>query len=899
MNRPASEHDAALEAALDEFLAGVAPHQAERLLADLPKAEELRGLGAGTVLGDFELVRRLGSGGMGVVFEARQVSVPGKRVAVKVLPAVLASDSVVERFRREVVTIGRLDHPAIVPVLTAGIEGETVFYAMKFVEGIPASKLIGELRRRSRLPREASEVRRYVAADPLPEDASSSQVASWQGSYARWVARLGLGVAEALQHAHESGVVHRDVKPGNILITPAGQPILVDFGLALNADDVSLTVTGNFVGTLAYASPEQVRGEELDTRSDVFSLGATLYELLTLNKPFDAENPSQLRQRIEEADPAPLGARVPGDLATICRCALAQAPRHRYATPGAMAHDLRQFLEGAPIVARPPGAWARGWRQIRRYPRTAAAALLVLAVAAGVRVRDHVHAYDAYSEGARALEEMLAGRVELEQLYVEWQALFDSPQAWPPPPYSAVEGLREELETSRSRVLAAAAAANRALRAAFDHVAAYGPARRALVRLTAARLALALRECADAIDPERLRAIERNLIRFGGRTAHAALLDGRGDFRLESRPSGAEVEVRRDPAEGEPLAVGRTPLTLDGLEEGSYVAVFRAPERATTRLPFLVRRAAAFDVEAARPPPHATVHLLESAAVPEGFVHVPAGWTLTRDDPPRWEHVPAFLIQRNEVTNVQLLGWMNAARDRARYANLADPADLEGKPRFANDVGTVHVRLDADGIWRARDLVAPDWPVRGLPRTELEGYAQLATALLDLPREWYASLPRAAEWIRAARGADGRPYPWGWSFSWDRCGGFRSRGSDDYEPRPYRIGQFPADVSPCGVHDMAGSIAEVTLDTSGPVRGIWALCGGSYRSTDANEMRTTSIRGVRNTPREDVGFRLVARPLPSWMIGPSGPPAAFHDDFEREDSDEVGGGWVELAGHPL
>ena len=314
-------------------------------------------------LGDFKIVREIGRGGMGVVYEAEQISLR-RKVALKVLPAhlTLRAESV-ERFRREASTAARLRHPGIVEVFTVGDDGGTHYFAMELVEGTPLSDVIEALRGRALLPADGAAL-----------------VPGAAGSFAAAAARVALQVAEALEYAHRAGVVHRDVKPSNILLRPDGKVVLTDFGLARESSLASLTQTGHFGGTPHYVSPEQATGERpVDGRSDLFSLGITLYELLTLRRPFEAATPNEVFQRIlrdEPVSPQELNPKIPRDLATIVGKALEKDPKDRYPSAAAMAADLRAFLELRPISATPVSATTRVVRWARREPAKATASAL-------------------------------------------------------------------------------------------------------------------------------------------------------------------------------------------------------------------------------------------------------------------------------------------------------------------------------------------------------------------------------------------------------------------------------------------------------------------------------------------------------------------------------------------
>ena len=213
----------------------------------------------------------------------------------------------------------------------------------------------------------------------------------------------------------------------------------MDFGLASDAQDPTLTRTGDFVGTLAYAAPEQIRGEPASSRGDVYSLGATLYELLSLRKPFDATSRSELVRSIESADPPALGAEVPADLRTIVECAMARSPGQRFASPEEMAHDLRRFRAGRPILAQPRGLLERALRRVRRHPRVVAAVTLAVLATVLLRGSQELRAAERVRDGRSHLEQTAQMESSLERLLAEVGAAGSTTRrrAWPPTTWGA------------------------------------------------------------------------------------------------------------------------------------------------------------------------------------------------------------------------------------------------------------------------------------------------------------------------------------------------------------------------------------------------------------------------------------------------------------------------------
>jgi WD40 repeat protein/serine/threonine protein kinase len=433
-----------------EVAPGRADEWAARSQADEPPVEP-----APTVrrlLGDFELLSELGRGGMGVVYRAWQPSL-GRQVALKCL--FQTGDAKAEaRFRREIRALGKVEHPHLVKVFTSGSDGEQWFYAMELVEGTTLAAVCDKLTARSSaaaldadtwqamLDTACVEARR--AEKPLsdipasrgltpPErspgpDARASPGRTAGRSYIRQVVALVRQVAQAAHALHEAGVIHRDIKPGNIMVTgDGGRACLMDLGLAQLADDVEgrLTRTRQFVGTLRYASPEQVLAVgRLDRRTDVYSLGATLYELLTLRPLYGATELTptpELMQRIQRQEPDPPRRHDPGlprDLEAVVLKCLEKDPARRYGTALELAEDLHHFQGGQPVGARPVGRVERLGRWCRRNPLVAG---LLGVIAASLLAGSAVSTYFAVQASARAEAEGRArGAADQRARQLEW-----------------------------------------------------------------------------------------------------------------------------------------------------------------------------------------------------------------------------------------------------------------------------------------------------------------------------------------------------------------------------------------------------------------------------------------------------------------------------------------------
>jgi len=402
-------------------------------------------------IGGYRILREIGQGGMGVVYEAEQTAL-GRHVALKVLPVGAARKRErLERFQREARAAARLHHTNIVPVFEVGTSGEHCYYAMQFIHGQPLDLVLQEMRSlqpQGGIPADTPHANGNIAerkavalslfagqvstltqvasphepasnldfsirsspeeeSTPTPSPSPSSltltgSAAAPAGRSGRWhyyrsVAGVGIQVADALGYAHHEGVIHRDIKPSNLLLDTAGRVWITDFGLAYQPEAQSsgekgLTQTGEIVGTIRYMAPERFRGWS-DPRSDVYSLGLTLYEMLLLRPAFDAPDQVGLMQLVIQTEPIrPRKAdpQIPRDLETIILKAIDKEPAQRYQCAAELGADLRRFLEDRPILARPSSAVERTWRWCKRNRAVsamgAAVALLVFMVMLGATI---------------------------------------------------------------------------------------------------------------------------------------------------------------------------------------------------------------------------------------------------------------------------------------------------------------------------------------------------------------------------------------------------------------------------------------------------------------------------------------------------------------------------------
>jgi serine/threonine protein kinase/WD40 repeat protein len=430
-------------------------------------------------LGDFRIIREVGRGGMGVVYEAEQESL-GRRVALKVLMTnPLTSDKRYRRFQREARTAARLHHTNIVPVHGVGEHDGIHYYVMQFIPGQGLDDIVTELRkirqcreslsdspgisndhshatstetssadiahglltgqfpvdRAAAIAKEDADAyaqridggrpsgvasqdsgldsAEKTAADTGPHlsdmrSGRTSSVVSSDGHYWRSVTRIGVEVAEALQYAHDQGTLHRDIKPSNLLLDARGMTWVTDFGLAKVWEEADLTKEGDIVGTLRYMAPEQFQGDS-DERSDIYSIGLTLFELLTLTAAFpEAHLGQRTRPGTTFTPPHPrqVNPDIPADLETIVLTATAREPERRYQTAAALSADLRRFLEDRPIEARRASALERSWRWCRRNPLIASMAGTVIALLLVVAAVSTVSSLRLRAQHARTMENL-------------------------------------------------------------------------------------------------------------------------------------------------------------------------------------------------------------------------------------------------------------------------------------------------------------------------------------------------------------------------------------------------------------------------------------------------------------------------------------------------------------
>jgi hypothetical protein len=718
--------------------------------------------------GRFVLVREIGRGGMGRVFEAVDPQL-GRAVAVKVRLRRGSADG--GRFLAEARITAQLEHPGVVPVHELGVDDQGApFYAMRRIGGRSLRDVLD-------------------AIDRGEPDASRTF-----GPFR--LLGVFVQVCRTIAFAHDRGVLHADLKPQNVMVGDFGEVLVLDWGLARPLD--ATEAPPGAVGTPGYMSPEQAAGEPLDARSDVWSLGAMLYEIVTGARPYAGDTPAdQVRATLSgpPQDPrerAP-DRRIAPELAQIAIRALSPDRQDRFGTAAALADAVEAYLEGS---------------------------------------RRREEAERALAEGRALLEELESERITVAELQARIEELAAAVPTWAPLAEKLpLAELREQLasmETRHAETLArVVACGERALERDPEH--------RGARRLLADTHGAALLEAEARRDT-------RDVAFHGARLA--AHDDGAWARRLAA-PAG--IALRTDP----PCSVSLRTYARRGLvwelgpEEarwstpaevrvapGSHLLVLEAPGLPPVRYPVHVRRGERWE---------AALRLPREGEIPPGMRFVPPGPAIVgegRLGPHRLRtvEVGGFAMAVHPVTVDEYVDFLEATGEEARYPRHVDTF-LFG-PGFRPPAADLH-----------GDVWDPRWPISGISYDDAEAYAAWRSE-----RDGFAyALPSEAEWEKAARGADGRVFPWGDVFDPALC---LCSGSRRGRALPGAVGSFPTDVSPYGVHDLAGTIREWCADREDGKR---VIKGGAWNTSDG-PCRAASRRATEPfAALPYLGFRLCYR----------------------------------------
>ncbi len=748
----------------------------------------------------YRVVARLGEGGMGEVYVAFDRDLR-RELALKTVKA--DSDRPqIWRFLKEAQLLGQLGHPNIVPVYEMGLtHAGSPYYTMPVVRGETLHQILSSL---------ALEDPAYLRVFSLTR-----------------LVQVFLQVTLAVEYAHVKGVVHRDIKPANIMVGEHGEVMLLDWGVAklFGQAEVSteakqnITQSGFAVGTPTYMSPEQVTGENVDARTDVYALGILLYEILTLEPPFRGKLMEVMTAHLEKDPEAPRARaperEIPLELERACLRALAKEPEARHQSARELHDEIQAWLESASDRAR----------RRERAGELAAQGKLLL---------DQFYSLKEKVVEARALVESLRHRFHDWQSVEEKAPLFDA---------------EDEVRSLETALAEAASEVVMAYSAALGHDPEHPDARSGMADFYWDRFreAEARRDLAS-------RDFYGKLVGSFHDGRYTRELRGDGTLRVESSPPGAEVTLHRFEEKGLVLQatderpIGTTPLEPFALPMGSYLAVLKKEGQRDTRYPIAISRNRNW---------RGAVRLFSDREIGEGFVHVPAGsFSAGGDEEVRGWSLPGaevetedFFITRSPVLVREYLEFLE---DLAR----SDPEEaLRRSPRRSPD-GGFYFRQDSDGrlvLPGGATRFSPELPVVSISWHDAVAYCEFRSRVDG--REY--ALLTELEWEKAARGVDGRWYPWGNRFDPSLA---NVSGSLPGEAAPQSSDSFLTDESVYGVRGLAGNVRDWTATAIGQNQNMRVVRGGAYNLPAVTARAPNRFWLSPSFVVNYVGFRLVHRP---------------------------------------
>jgi serine/threonine-protein kinase len=637
--------------------------------------------------------------------------------------------------------------------------------------------------------------------------------------------------ARGVDAAHRAGIVHRDLKPANILVAD-GVAKVADFGIARALDETGLTRTGASMGTPQYMAPEQAAGRtaEIGPRTDVYALGVILYEMLTGVCPHTGATAAEVVHKILHEDPVRPRARradIPAALEAVCLKAIDLAPRRRYESAGAFADDLERHLSGRDVHARPVGLAVRTGRFVRRRPTMAAVAALLLLFAAGAAWiwsssrSDRAARLAGYVTAARQSREALTSarrdRKAAQELHV-----VHSERVAPSAPATEKQILWD-LERQIDEL------GRRERDARGDIVAACSAAFAIEPEHAEARALMASIHADDFDDAEALRDVEgmRAAAKLAG--VYGVVRELEGGVRIVSDPPATAVWHRYEEGPDRRLVAREMGPAPARLPVGSYLVVLKAEGRRETRVPVYVGRGSQ----------EIRVKLFTDAEIGEGFVHVPAGPFIAGAGAGRVEETGDVFIAKYEVSCGEYLRFVNDRKALKVEEAMARAPRRQGTAMWARR-----------GNQLTMGQIPESMPIVWISHDDAMAYAEWRSAQ---DPAWTYRLPTVLEWEKAARGVDGRPYPWGRHFDWSFATSGLSRS--EYQG-PARRGAAKADESPYGVFDLSGNVREFCSDPKGVV-----VRGGDWGSRVVGYFAAyAAVHAVSVETSGATGFRLVRVP---------------------------------------